>query len=241
MSETGEIFEKYVFFADRKEDALNSVLEGIFSLSIDRVAVEFADRPDEEFTHINERTKKIILSLPSPGKIKRVYGEFTQGGTYEWKSGTLSISIPPDHYNFEVVDSMRKILSPTFPICIFRNPYIWGVDLYEDYNRERFFTTRTFITRTQLLEDPQIDIFRRDDGVIFKLRFHLSEKLGEMAVDEGIKMLYPVFSDLLDCLKKGYFEGLEVLHLYCTNLPDFRKFDPRTKMGHKIKSLLKER
>jgi hypothetical protein len=38
-------------------------------------------------------------------------------------------------------------------------------------------------------------------------------------------------------LKRNY-EGLEVLHLYCTDKPTFRRHEPRTKLGKDIKSIL---
>ena len=136
---------------------------------------------------------------------------------------------------------MRKILSPVFPICIFKNPYIWGVDLYEDYSRECFFETRNFAFRSQHLEDPQIDIFRRDDGIIFKLRFHLNQDLQCLDMDEGVKFLQPIFKDLSDCIKKRSYEGIEVLSHYCTNKAEFRRFETRTKLGHKIKSMINDR
>jgi len=242
MNDTSAIHEKFVFFSDRKEgDILSHFLETILFLPLENLAIEYSDRPDEEFSHFNERTRKILLTQISQGKLKRLFGEFSQGGSYELKGGSFSITMFPDQYNYEVVDSMRKILSPVFPMCIFKNPYIWGVDLYEDYTRECFFETRTFTVRSQHLEDPQIDIFRRDDGIIFKFRFHLHDDYRDFDMDEGVKFLHPLFNDLSECLKKRAYEGLEVLFQYCSNKGELRRFETRTKLGQKIKSMLKDR
>jgi hypothetical protein len=236
------VHEKYFFFSERKEtEVYQSALDMLLSLQLDQVEIEYPDKPDEQFSHINERNKKILLSLPGNGKITSIHGEFSQGGFFDLKGGALSITMPQEQYNFEVVDSMRKLLTPTFPLCIFQNPYIWGVDLCEPYEREKFFETRSFTVRSQHLEDPQIDIFRRDDGIIFKLRFHLQEDHAAIGIDEGVKLLYPIFCDFQDCLKKRSYEGLELLHLYCTDSPAFRRFSPRTKMAIRIKSLLRGR
>lgn len=234
-----EIHEKFAFFSARKErETLFRVLETVLALPLEIVQIEYRDRPDERFTNFNDRSKKILMNLDHTDKIERVTGSFEGGGDFELKGGTFTIIVPGDQYNFEVIDSMRRILSPVFPMCIFQNPYIWGVDCYQEYERERFFETRTYTYRSQRLEEPQIDIFRRDEGVITKFRFHLRE-IEE--VDEGIKFLHGIFTEMLDSLHKRGYEGLQVFHLYCTDRPQFRRFDPRTKLGIKIKSMLYDR
>jgi len=239
MNETSSIHEKFVFFATRKDGCLMlKNLEELLSLQLDRILVDYDDRPDQEFSHINERTKKILGSLPEPARISRIWGQFSQGGNFEMKSTMLIISLLSEEYNFEVVDSMRKFLGPNYHLCIFQNHYIWGVDIYQDYTRERFFETRIFISRSQHLEQPQIDIFRRDNGIIYKFRFHLVEEFHGIDFDEGIRLLHPLFSDLLECMKKRSYEGIEVLYLYCTDKAKFRRFETRTKIGQRLKNLL---
>ncbi|MBF0499893.1 MAG: hypothetical protein HQM09_07160 [Candidatus Riflebacteria bacterium] len=272
MNETDAIHEKFVFFSARKEqETMFRVLEMVLALELDEIRIEYRDRPAISFSHFNDRAKKIIMSLESPEKVEHLDGIFSGGGTFELRGGTFSFTIPAEQYNFEVIDSMRHILSPVFPVCIFHNPYIWGVDLYELYERERLFETRTFISRSQRLEDPQIDIFRRDEGIIFKFRFHLKDSFslgvsgGKTAtsgylqdgserisgkglsdtsvtnIDEGVRFLHPVFVDLIESIRKRNYEGMEVLHLYCIDRPLFRKTEPRTKLGIKIKSMLYDR
>lgn len=237
----GEIFETYVFVALRKEGLLNAMLDTMLSLAVQSIDIEYSDRPSQEFRHFNERAKKIISSLPAPHKVERIKGEFDQSGSFEMKGSALTISIPADNYNFEVVDSMRRFLSPTFPLCIFQNPYIWGVDLYADYDRDLFFGTRVFTSRSQLLEEPQIDIFRRDDGIIYKFRFHLKDELAHLGFDQGFKVLCPIFEELYECIKRGNYEGIEILNVYCTDRARFRHLNTRTKIGQKIKAILNER
>jgi len=239
MTEMDDIFEKYAFFSNRKErDVFVNVLDAILSVSLERVFIKYMDRPNEEFTHLNDRTKKILFNLTRPDKIETIGGEFSEGGFFDLTGGILSISITSDQYNYELVESMKRFLSPIFPICVFRNPYIWGVDLYEDYDRERFFETRCFISRSKLLEDPEIDIFRRDDGIVYKFRFNIREYY---EVDDGIRFLAPLFLNLLEAVKKKSYEGIEILYMYCIDRARFRKFEPRTKLGRDLKSALSER
>lgn len=237
--DAGLIHEKFVFFSARKErETLSTVLDMILTLAIDRLTIDYRDRPSEEYRHFNDRTKKIVRNLEHADKVEGLVGEFSGGGLFELRGSALTITIPSDQYNFEVIDSMRRILSPILPLCIFQNPYIWGIDLYEAYERDRFFETRRFTFRSQHLEDPQIDIFRRDEGIIYKFRFHLAN---DPEVDEGFRFLHPLFDDLAESLAKRSYEGLEVLNLYCADRPAFRRFEPRTKLGVRIKSMLFDR
>lgn len=239
MNETCDIFEKYVFFSSRKDrEILANVLETILAMPLERLTITRSDRPDEEFVTFNDRTRKILQNLEKPERIEAVRGDFELGGMFELRGGELAITIPAEQYNYEVVDAMKRFLSPIFPMCVFKNPYIWGVDLYEDYEREHFFAVRRFGSRSQHLEDPEVDIFRRDDGIVYKLRFHLRE---EELIEPGIHHLAPLFEGLLDSLGKRAYEGLEVLHRYCTDRSSFRLVEPRTKLGRDIKSVLSQR
>jgi len=239
MNETCDIFEKYVFFSSRKDrEVFSNVLETTLAMPLERVTVSWTDRPDAEYSTFNDRTRKILLNLERPDRIEVIKGEFELGGSFELCGHELAIAIPAEQYNYEVVESMKRFLSPIFPMCIFKNPYIWGVDLYEDYEREHFFAVRQYGTRSQHLEDPEVDIFRRDDGIIYKLRFHLRE---EMQINPGIHHLAPLFETMLDSLGKGACESLEVLHRYCTDRATFRQVEPRTKLGRDIKSILSPR
>lgn len=242
MDETKQISEKHVFFSARKEvETMGAFLETLLMLPVHSLAVQYTDRPEQVFGTFNARSKKLILSLSDPQKIERIHGEFTEGGCFELRSKSFSITISADEYNFEVIDTMRQVLSPIFPLCIMRNPYIWGVDLYLNYERESFFELRKFTFRSQKLEEPQIDVFRRDDGIIFKIRFHLREEHNEITIDRGLKMIHEVFEELLEAIKKGSYESLEVILVYCNDLPAFRRFEPRTKIGQRVKSLLNTR
>ncbi|NLI75308.1 MAG: hypothetical protein GX442_02555 [Candidatus Riflebacteria bacterium] len=238
MTEPDQVFEKYGFFSSRKgREIFSHVLETLLPLSVDEVTITYSDRPDESFRHINDRTRKILVNHPDSDKIDTIVGTFADGGSFELRGGTLTISVSSDQYNFDLVDSMKRFLSPVFPVCVFQNPYIWGVDLYEGYTRELFFETRAFIARNPHLEEPEIDIFRRDDGIIYKFRFHPRE---ELSVDEGIRHLAPFFMDLGQALRKRMYEGLEVLHTYCTEKASFRRLEPRTKIGRDVKSILSD-
>ena len=239
MTEPEQVFEKYVFFSSRKErEVFANVIQTILPMSLDAIDLAYSDNPNETFNHINERTQKILQGHPHPEEIQAMTGAFADGGEFELRGGALSIIISADRYNFELIDSMKHFLSPVFSTCIFRNQYIWGVDLYENYSRELLFETRIFASRSPLLEDPEIDIFRRDDGIIYKFRFNTRERF---STDDGIHFLAPVFMSLAESLRKKMYEGLEILHKYCTDKPQFRKLEPRTKIGREIKSLLSDR
>ncbi|MBF0543136.1 MAG: hypothetical protein HQM08_01820 [Candidatus Riflebacteria bacterium] len=239
MQENGEIYEKFVFFSEKKErETLHQVLAMVLSIPLGEVNFSYSDRPDESFSHFNDRTKKILRNLEGATKVEKISGVFEDGGCFELKGGTFTIAVPTDQYNFEVVDSMRRLLSPSFPLCIFRNPFIWGADLYQNYERERFFETRRFIFKSQHLEDPEIDIFRRDEGIIYKIRFHLKE---QQETDEGIKFLHQIFIDLLENLGKKSYETMEILFLYSSDRVLFRNFSPRTKLGQRVKLMLYDR
>jgi len=240
MHEPTDVFEKYVFFSSRKQAALfRDILSILFHFPLDDVNIEFSDRPSEAFTALNDRTKKILFNLSNPDKVGRIFGSFTRGGSFEASNATFAVVIEESQYNFELVDSMKHMLSPTFPLCVFRNPYIWGVNMYEIYDRAQFFEARRYSSRSQLLEEPEVDIFRRDNGVIYKLRFHLEQEPED--IDSGIRLLAPLFRQLQEGLKKGAYEGLEVLHAYCSDRPAFRRMDTRTKLGKEIWKVLARR
>jgi hypothetical protein len=233
-----DIFEKHVFFSRSKERTVfSTVLERVFPLQLDSIRLEWEDRPDETFSSINERTQKILMNLPQIDRLQGFTGEFAQGGTFALHGGSFGITIPSDQYNFELIDSLKNFLSPIFPVNVFQNPYIWGVNLFDTYDRDHFFEIRRFSARSRLLEDPEVDIFRRDDGIIMKLRFHLK---ADFELDEGIRFLEELSWSLLEAFRKRAYEGLEVLHMYCTALPAFRRLEPRTKLGRELKSLLKD-
>jgi len=148
MTEPEQVFEKYVFFSSRKErEVFANVIQTILPMSLDAIDLAYSDNPNETFNHINERTQKILQGHPHPEEIQAMTGAFADGGEFELRGGALSIIISADRYNFELIDSMKRFLSPVFPTCIFRNQYIWGVDLYENYSRELLFETRIFARR----------------------------------------------------------------------------------------------
>jgi hypothetical protein len=197
--------------------------------------VEFEDQPDETYTTINDRTKTILLNIPKPEKIVCISGYFSDGGSFALRNGNLHVQVREEEYNYELIESLKHFLNPTFPLWIFKNPYIWGVTIYEPYDRQHFFESRNYSVRSRLLEEPEVDIYRKDDGVIHKYRFFTREDLD---TEEGLKYLENYFKGMVEGLKKRNYEGLEVLHLYCTDKRAFRKFEPRTKLGKDIKSVL---
>ncbi|MBF0407732.1 MAG: hypothetical protein HQM10_10285 [Candidatus Riflebacteria bacterium] len=234
-----DIYEKFVFFSEKKErETFPFVMSLLLTLQLSEINIIYSDRPDESYYNFNDRTKKILLSLEGVSRIERINGMFEDGGCFEMKCGAFTVAIPSEQYNFEVVDSMRKLLSPLFPLCIFRNPFIWGADIYQTYERDRFFETRAYISKSKHLEEPEIDIFRRDEGIIYKIRFHLNIS---HETDDGIKFLHQIFCELLENLGKRSYESMEVLHLYCSDRSSFRGLSPRTKLGHKIKLMLFDR
>ncbi|GAB4275401.1 MAG: hypothetical protein Kow0029_16480 [Candidatus Rifleibacteriota bacterium] len=236
MSLTSEVIERHVFISSRKEkEVFQAVFEKIFAFPVNNISVEYLNQPDETYASINDRTKKILLNIPKPENISCISGYFDDGGSFRLQNGNLHILVREDEYNYELLDSLKNFLGHIFPLWIFKNPYIWGVTLYEQYERQHFFETRNYSARSRLLEEPEVDIYRRDDGIIHKFRFFTREDLDQ---EEGMKYLQNYFESMLDGLKKRNYEGLEVLHLYCTDKAAFRKFEPRTKLGKDIKSLL---
>lgn len=236
MSHNSEVIERHVFISNRKEREIYlSVFEKIFSFSVSDISVEYEDQPDETYPTINDRTKKILLNISKPEKISCISGIFDDGGSFRLQNGNLHVLVKEDEYNYELLESLKNFLGPTFPLWIFKNPYIWGVTIYEPYERQHFFDARNFSFRSRLLEEPEVDIYRRDDGVIHKYRFFTREELDP---EEGMKYLESYFKSMLEGLKKRNYEGLEVLHLYCTDKATYRKFEPRTKLGKDIKSIL---
>lgn len=236
MSNDSEILEKHVFISKRKEREIYlTVFNKIFTFPIANISIEYEDRPDDYYSTINNRIKTILLNLSQPEKITCISGNFCDGGSFKLQNGNLYFTIREDEYNYELLETLKNFLNQTFPLWIFKNPYIWGVTIYEPYERQHFFDVRNFSKRSRLLEEPEVDIYRRDNGIIHKYRFFMRE---EMEIEEGMRYLEPYFWSLIESLNKRNYEGLEVLSIYCTNKNAFRKFEPRTKIGKEIKSML---
>lgn len=231
-----EILEQHMFISDRKDkEVFKNVIENMFTFDLSEINVDFSERPSVRFSPVNDRTKKILSSLEKPEKIECITGEFQYGGSFKLQNGNLSIYIMEDAYNYDLIQALKGLLCPTFPLWIFRNPYIWGVNLFENYEREVFFEERKFSIRAKLLDEPELDIYRRDNGIIHKYRFFMKDEFG---LDDGIRFLAPYFKLMIAGLAKKNYEGLEILNLYCSNSKDFRRSEPRTKLGKEIKSIL---
>ena len=235
MSNESPILETHMFFSNRKnKDIFKNTLEKVFAFPTENISVEFEDRPDEFYKTINDRTKKILFSIPKPEKISKIEGVFIDGGSFKLENSNLTFLVHEDEYNYELLDSMKNVLGPIFPLWMFRNPYIWGATLFDDYERQHFFDSRNYSVRSQKLEEPEIDIYRRDNGIIFKARFFAKQSFDV----EGLKTLATVFQNLRDSLLKRNYEGLEVLQTYVTNKSAFKHMEPRTKQAKELKSIL---
>lgn len=236
MKNESEIIESHIFISNRKEREIYlSVFQKIFTFPVADISVSYQDRPDEFYSTINDRTKTILINIPKPEKITSISGHFSDGGSFRLENGNLYVVMREDEYNYELLEALKNFLNPTFPLWIFKNPYIWGVTIYESYDRQHFFEVRKFSNRSRKLEEPEVDIYRRDDGIIHKYRFFLRE---EIDPEDGMRYLEPYFKDMIESLNKRNYEGLEVLSLYCTDKKAFRRFEPRTKLGKDIKSIL---
>ena len=157
-----EMLEQHVLIGDRKfKEVFNTVLDKIFEFPVSNIEIEFSDRPNEYYSTINERTKKIIYSISKPEKISKISGIFDDGGLFRLIGSNLHIDMPENEYNYELLDSMKSFLCSTFPIWLFRNPYIWGATTYEDYERQHFFEERKYAERSLNPEQPELDIYRR--------------------------------------------------------------------------------
>ncbi len=237
MSIDSPVLETHMFFSSRKDkDIFKNTLERVFVFPVEDISVEFEDRPDEFYKTINERTKKILFSIPKPEKITKVEGGFSEGGTFRLQNNALTIEVREDEYNYELLDSMKNVLGPIFPLWMFKNPYIWGATFYDDYERQHFFDSRKFSIRSQKLEEPELDIYRRDNGIIYKARFFTKEEYE--TPEDGLKALAVVFQNLRECLVKRSYECLEVLFTYCSDKTAFKKMDPKTKPAKDIKAVL---
>ncbi len=237
MSNDSPIIETHIFFSNRKDkETVKNTLDRAFDFLVENITFQFEDRPDEFYKTINERTKKIILSIPKPEKITKIEGVFSDGGSFSLQNNTLKITVREDEYNYELLDSMKNILGPVFPLWMFKNPYIWGATLFEDYERQHFFDARNYSARSQKLDEPELDIYRRDNGIIHKIRF-FTKNIYE-SDEEGLRSLAPIFLELRDSLNKRNYECLEVLRNYVVDKPKFRHLEPRTKQAKDIKSIL---
>lgn len=236
MNQAGTILEQHLFISQRKErDVFTNVFERVFTYPVSDIEVAYSDKPSEHYSTINNRTKKILLGIDKPEKIECIQGSFIDGGTFRLVNGNLEFQVLEHEYNYELIDSFKNFLSPVFPVWLFRNPYIWGATIYETYDRQHFFEVRKFSARSQLLEQPEVDIYQRDDGIIHKYRFFTKD---EFEPEEGLRFLTPYFTMLKESLRKRNYEVLEVFNLYCTDIAAFRRCDPRTKPGKEIKSIL---
>lgn len=237
MSNESPIIETHIFFSNRKDkDIFKNTLERAFEFPVENISIQFEDRPDELYKTINERTKKIILSIPKPEKITKIEGIFSDGGSFSLQNNNLTIIVHEDEYNYELLDSMKNILSPIFPLWMFKSPYIWGATLFDDYERQHFFDTRNYSVRSQKLDEPELDTFRRDNGIIHKIRFFTKDRYD--SDEEALKLLAPVFQELRESLLKRNYECLEVLKNYVSDKPRFRHMEPRTKQAKDLKSIL---
>lgn len=237
MSNESPIIETHIFFSNRKDkDIFKNTLERAFAFAVENISIQFEDRPDEYYKTVNERTKKIILSIPKPEKITKIDGMFSDGGSFSLQNNNLIIIVHEDEYNYELLDSLKNILNPIFPLWLFKNPYIWGATIYEDYERQHFFDSRNYSARSQKLDEPELDIYRRDNGIIHKIRFFTKDSYE--SDEEGLKALAPVFQELRESLEKRNYECLEVLRNYVIDKPKFRHMEPRTKQAKDIKAIL---
>lgn len=231
------MIEQHVLIGDRKfKEIFNTVLDKIFGFPVSDIEIEYSDRPTEFYQTINERTKKILYSIPKPEKITSMSGRFDEGGIFKLIGSNLHIDMPETEYNYELLDSMKNFLCETFPIWLFKNPYIWGATTYEDYERQHFFEQRKYIERSLNPELPEIDIYRRDNGIICKYRFFPKDEFE--TTEDGFKIIASVFKEQREGLGKRNYEGMEIFNLYCADKPTFRKIEPRTKLAKTIKSLL---
>lgn len=237
MINESPILETHMFFSTRKDrEIFKTTLEQAFNFPVENLTIEFEDRPNDFYKTINARTKKIISSIPKPEKIKKVGGIFTDGGAFKLENDILTVTVHEDEYNYELLDGMKNILSPIFPLWMFKSQYIWGATLYEEYERQHFFDSRSYSVRSQKLDEPEIDIYRRDNGIIYKARFFTSKSFD--SDEECIKNIAPAFRELREALLKRNYEGLEVFKAYVDDKPTFRHMEPRTKQAKNLKSIL---
>jgi hypothetical protein len=231
------ILEQHLFIGNRKSrEILEWSLENIFYFSIYDVSIEYTDAPTAFYSTVNDRSKKIILDIGKPERIVKISGNFTDGGNFELTGSTLKFTVLDTEYNYELLEDLKNFLGPIFPIWFFKNPYIWGSTMYEDYERQHFFEVRQYSERTQNFSDPELDIYRRDNGIIYKFRFYPRECYD--VIEECFKDLTPIFETLRTNLIKRSYEGLEIFHLYCTDKVNFRRSEPRTKIAKDIKAIL---
>lgn len=231
-----DLLEQHLFISQSKvRDTLDCFFDKIFQYPVDQIQIEYSDKPDELYSTINNRTKKMLVNIKKPEKVVCISGRLTEGGSFKLINGNLHIEVTEQEYNYELISSLKDFLSCVFPIWLLRNPYIWGASIFEHFDKQVFYELSRYSVRSKLLEHPEVDIYRRDDGIIQKYRFFVDE---DLASEEGLKYLAPFFQLLRDGLKKGNYEGIELFNQYCKDHSIFRKTEPRTKLGKKIKSML---
>ncbi|NLM17273.1 MAG: hypothetical protein GX221_06110 [Candidatus Riflebacteria bacterium] len=238
MSEKNGLLELHVFSSSRKfRDIYKPVLETLFDCSLENISLKYADRPDEFYSNTNDRTQKILVNSPDIDKIENISGHFLYGGDFEFSRNKLTVAVDEFNYNYEMLAAIKKLLSPIFSRWIFRNQYIWGFNLYEDYDKNHFFALSEYIFRARKLETPEVDIYRHDNGIIHKYRFFTRENYME-DFSEGLKAIDDAFSGIEQAFKRGNYEPLEVLYLYVSDKNKFRKYQPRTKVAKDIQQLI---
>lgn len=233
-----EIYEKHVFLCTHKgQEALGQLLDQLLTLQLAEINLRFEDRPDQLIDNFSSRSIKILRDEVHAGRLRQLDGCFDGGGCFAFAGGRMTFAMPNEDWNYEVIDSLKNFLSPLFPIALLRNPFIWGITLYLPYTRETLFATRVFSKRSQHLEDPEVDVFRRDEGIVIKLRFHLRDETADM--DRGIRMLEDLAYMMMEAIDRRNYEGLEMLQTLCQDPASFRRHEPRTKLGRELKSLVK--
>lgn len=237
MQEDIDIIEYHLFVSESKiNESFRYVFEWIFLHPVDNILIQYIDKPDEFYSTVNSRTKKILLNLDKPEKIESVTGHFSEGGQFKIIGNKLFVFMAENEYNYFLLEALKNFLGFIFPIWLFKNPYIWGANLFEQFDTGLFREVAGYVVKSKLLEEPEVEIYKRDDGLIQKFRFFVNENFE--TTEEGLRFLATNFSQLHQAVQKKNYEGYEVFYYYCFDRFEFRKFEPRTKIGKQIKSIL---